>query len=150
MSLKYKAWHKGRQEIFDVLDITMSGLNDRKKRAELNNGSITIWASLDEINLMPYTGALDRYDNEIYLDYIVRRGWHRKLFLVYWDKTSLMYNVAHPGGEYEDITSLYNLTFYKIQVVGHKYDERFSSWDKYFKEYRPKIHKMIYLKNWKK
>jgi hypothetical protein len=54
-NLKIIVWHKERQQYFDLLAITLSDLNGRVKQAEINNGAVTIWVSLDQIEFVGLT-----------------------------------------------------------------------------------------------
>lgn len=70
--IKFRAWHKERREMFNVLSLTLSELNGRGLQAELNNGHITIWAKLSKIELLRYIGINDICEKEACEDDIIK------------------------------------------------------------------------------
>lgn len=141
--MKFMAWHKERKRFFDVLSIGLSTLNGRKERYELNDGYVTIWSNLDEVELMWFTGVKDVKDNGLYTGHIVKAWKH--LFLIYWDDKKLQYQ-AMPSYFGMMSRPLIELFVHTFKIVGDKF-QGVDNFKEELKKWHPERFREFYPNN---
>ena len=103
--LKFRAWHLKQRKMYNV-----AILYSASKAVVMQNGGRLFYRSLDEVELMQYTGLKDKHDKEVYEGDIVE----------YLDNTSQ--GLVKKTVTIEDIRYLPDFTCSKWQeVIGNIY-----------------------------
>jgi hypothetical protein len=111
-NFKLKAYWKDRKPQLGICRVI--SLNFEQNKAEISNGYVRVYPSLDEIELLDYTGQKDTNNEEIYEGYICSDGTYTGT--IEWDDEEICFMFIV---EKHHKWKLNNL---KLTIVGNKFE----------------------------
>lgn len=125
-NIKFRAWHKEQKNMFDVLvldmnsgEVFLDGFTvETQYKGQTQQESM--WISVDEVELMMYTGQQDRHGKDIYEGDIVNS--YNAYHVVYWNEDYSCFSGCDCDGD--DAGSLIVESEYikHKEIIGNKYE----------------------------